>query len=80
MNVDTLTIAQRLQKVGVPKEAAEAHAEIVRDVIENNDNRAASKADLQEVAAQLRTEMSRMALTVIGALTVITALFEFLAR
>ncbi|MCH7566505.1 MAG: hypothetical protein IH787_02400 [Nitrospirae bacterium] len=50
------------------------------DIVGDSDNRAASKTDLQEVAAQLRTQMSRMALTVIGAPTIITALFKVLAR
>ena len=43
-----------------------------------------TKGDLREMAlrliAQLRSEMNRMMLVVIGALTVIIALLEFLTR
>ena len=77
MTVDTLTIAQRLQAVGAPKELAEEQAQIIREVVEEE---LITKADLREAVAQLRTEMIRMALTIIGTLTVIIALIEFLAR
>jgi len=77
MTVDTLTIAQRLQAVGAAKELAEEQAQIMREVVEEE---LVTKADLREAIAQLRTEINRMALTIIGTLTVIIALIEFLAR
>jgi len=77
MTVDTLTIAQRLQAVGAAKELAEEQAQIMREVVEEE---LITKADLREATAQLRTEINRMALTIIGTLTVIIALIEFLAR
>ena len=81
MNVDTLTIAQRLQAVGAAKELAEEQAQILRDVVEQG---LVTKSDLREMElrliAQLRSEMNRMMLAVIGALTVIIALIEFLTR
>ncbi len=77
MKVDTLSIAQRLQAVGASKELAEEQAQIMREVVEAQ---LVTKADLAEAVAQLRTEMFRMALATIGTLTVIIALFEFLAR
>ena len=81
MNVDTLTISQRLQAVGASKELAEEQAQILRDVVEQE---LVTKSDLREMElrliAQLRSEMNRMMLAVIGALTVIIALIEFLTR
>ena len=77
MKVDTLSIAQRLQAVGASKALAEEQAQIMREVVEAQ---LVTKADLAEAVAQLRTEMFRMALATIGTLTVIIALFEFLAR
>ena len=62
------------------KEVAEVYTKILRDIVEDSGNHAASKTDFQEVAVRLRTEMNLVALTVIGTLTVITALFGFLAR
>ena len=77
MIVDTLKISHRLKAAGAPDELAEEHAQIIRDVVQEE---LVTKADLREVVAQLRTEMNRMALTIIGSLTVIVALIEFLAR
>ena len=81
MTVDTLSISRRLQAVGASKELAEEQAEILRDVVEQG---LVTKSDLREMElrliAQLRSEMNRMMLAVIGALTVIIALIEFLTR
>ena len=49
MNVDTLKIAQRLQAVGIAKEASEAHAEIIREAVEEGE--LVTKADLREAVA-----------------------------
>ncbi len=81
MTVDTLNISRRLQAVGASKELAEEQAQILRDVVEQG---LVTKSDLREMElrliAQLRSEMNRMMLAVIGALTVIIALIEFLSR
>ncbi len=81
MTVDTLSISRRLQAVGASKELAEEQAQILRDVVEQG---LVTKSDLREMElrliAQLRSEMNRMMLAVIGALTVIIALIEFLTR
>ena len=81
MTVDTLSISRRLQAVGATKELAEEQAQILRDVVEQG---LVTKSDLREMElrliAQLRSEMNRMMLAVIGALTVIIALIEFLTR
>ncbi len=84
MTVDTLSISRRLQAVGASKELAEEQAQIMRDVVEDAEVSAVTKADLKEMelrlVVQLRSERNRMGFTVIGALAVIVALFEFLAR
>ena len=81
MTVDTLSISRRLQAVGASQELAEEQAQILRDVVEQG---LVTKSDLREMElrliAQLRSEMNRMMLAVIGALTVIIALIEFLTR
>ncbi len=50
MNVDTLTIAQRLQSVGASKALAEEQAQIMREVVEGH----VTKLDLRETELRRR--------------------------
>lgn len=81
MKVDTLSIAQRLQAVGASKALAEEQAQILHEIVEEE---LVTKGDLREMelrlVAGLRSEMNRMALAIVGMLSVIIALIEFLAR
>ena len=52
--LDTLLLSQRLQKAGLTQEQAEAHAEIARDMVLAE---VASRDDLKNELAQLRSEM-----------------------
>lgn len=63
MNIDTLTIARRLQKVGVPQKLAEEQAQILRDVVEQG---AASKTDIAEIRQEI-AELKVFMIKLIGA-------------
>jgi hypothetical protein len=50
MAIDTLVIARRLTEAGLTREQAEAHAEVLRDVITGE---AATKQDLRDAVRDL---------------------------
>jgi hypothetical protein len=59
LTFDTLRYAERLRTAGVPEQQAKAEAEALRDVLaEAMDSSLATKADLMEVKADLRLEMT----------------------
>ena len=63
MNIDTLTIARRLQDAGVSQKLAEEQAQILRDVVEQG---AASKTDIAEIRQEI-AELKVFMLKLIGA-------------
>jgi hypothetical protein len=54
MVFDTPRYSQRLQQIGVPREQAEAHAELARDMIIAS---LATKADLSALRAELQSDL-----------------------
>ena len=59
LTFDTLRYTERLRAAGVPEQQAKAEAEALRDVLaEAMDSSLATKADLMEVKAELRLEMT----------------------
>ena len=52
--IDTLTYVRRLDKVGVPREQAEAHAEAVHSLVREE---VATKADVEAVRHDLRRDI-----------------------
>ena len=76
MAIDTLGYVKALKEAGVPAVQAEAHAEALRDKIVPE---LATKQDLKELGAELRTEMWRMSLAVVlGTTTLVTAVHKLL--
>ena len=83
MAFDTLKFAHRLEQVGVPRDQAEAHAELARDMIIAD---VATKADLVILGNELRAEIKlveqhiiirigAMIVAAVGTLAVIQKLF-----
>ena len=66
--LDTLLYAQRLQKAGVSQELAEAHAEITRDMVVAE---VASRDDLKNELAQLRSELVTLEQKLINRITLL---------
>ena len=62
---DTLKFTQRLEQVGVGREQAVAHAELACDMILADP---ATKADLQDVARTLRSDIKAMKTEIDGSL------------
>jgi argininosuccinate lyase len=57
MKFDTLAWSKKLAKAGIPSEQAEAHVEMLLDVIENN---VSSKQDLNEIKKDIIIEVEKI--------------------
>ncbi len=63
MALDTLSYAKKLQEAGVPSQQAEAHAEALRTVVEQD---IATKQDLREMEARLEVRLAGMEVRLAG--------------
>ncbi len=58
---DTLMYVKKLEAVGVPRDQAEAQVEIMSQIVDSN---FATKQDLKDLSAELRTEMGGLRLEI----------------
>jgi hypothetical protein len=74
--IDTLSYVKRLEAAGVERKTAEAHAEALNMTVVPQ---LATKADLKELAAELKQEMWKQSLGILlGILAIGGFLFRFM--
>jgi len=69
---NTLNYARKLETAGVPREQAEAHIQIIADIIEGD---LATKRDLKDLETRLILKLSAIMATMIGLATGISVAF-----
>lgn len=57
---NSLTYAKRLKTVGIPEQQAEIQVEMLAEIMENMENKFASKEDLKNLETRLDTKMDAL--------------------
>ncbi|MCK4248504.1 MAG: hypothetical protein KAX15_01870 [Candidatus Omnitrophica bacterium] len=73
---DTLAYAKKLEKAGVPEIQAEAHAEAIAELV---DEELATKRDLKELEMRLKHDLTlRLGTMMVAGITIVAVLVKLL--